>query len=206
MTGVSGLNWFETADGWRVEVDEHSSMHCGSASRGATYEIRNHESPPVFELRWLWHPDFREDSPEKREELERNYTEFHWHNPFLVRKFESLAEAMRDAQNMEEQRLQQCSVDPHGALDGISVQFASDYDGNRYAIVDDREADLAGWKIETVNASLGTRDIKKFSRNIQWAFVGGSFGFPWVSSDLRNPWSAACGWGQFIIRWIPSDE
>ena len=193
MADNKKLNWLHTSDLWRVEVDQPTPTGARDAYRGATYQIRKHGSPPVFELRWLWHPDFSDRPPNKREELERNYTEWNWKLPSMVRQFDSLAEAMNDAQEMEKYRLGPRHAMPPAVLEEIRVEFASDEDGDRYALVDDQEADMAGWKIETIDTSLsaGVRHIVQFKRDTP---------LPYARS---YQWSADCDWGVFIVRWIP---
>lgn len=204
---TNGLNWSQDHDTWRAEVDIPSPADTFYAPRGATYQIRKHGSPPLYELRWLWHPDFSDDSPESRAESERNYTESHWKNPHLTREFETLSDAMRDAEDMERYRLNPGRhALPRGELKGVQVHFECDYDGTRFAIIDEREADMTGWTMETIDPMLGTRHITQFRRDKPWGYSDSSKKFltaGYYSGPYRHPWSAICDFGNTITRWIP---
>lgn len=187
------LSWVESADGWLAEVEQVArEMDGREGSLGATYRIRKHGSPPLFEMRWLWHPEFNYLEPEPRAEMADSYRQRHWQNPYLVREFGSLAEAMKDAHDTEHQRVEQRHRKPDGALEGIRLEFRSDIDGFRSVYVSEREADLEGWKIETVSGGSGTRSINQFAMSDWLAWAG------W--------WEAPCDWGDYILRWIPPTE
>ena len=191
MTQTNGLNWAQTSEGWQLEIDEPAELDRDNYA-GAKYQIRQHGSPAVFELRWMWVPMFEWQPPEERDESVRNYKDFHWTNPHLVRDFSSLDEAMRFAEEQEKYRLEPTNAEPPGVLTGLWYRFQSDVDGVRYLIVDDISVDMTGWKLEVINSSLGTRSIEKFDREISW------YG--------EHPWSALCDWGEYIVRWIPPGD
>ncbi|MFM8857036.1 MAG: hypothetical protein ACKOI2_07485 [Actinomycetota bacterium] len=191
MTQTKRLNWEETPEGWLVEIDDpvpDEQYGWEDNYAGARYKIRQHGSPTVFELRWMWVPLFGHLPPAEREEQLRRYKEFHWTNRYLVRDFSTLDEAMRFAEEQEEYRLEQGNTLPSGVLEGLRYRFQSDIDGTRWFIVEDDAVDMTGWKIETISLSLGTRSIAEFERE------------PWRG---QNPWVAICDWGECIVRWIP---
>jgi hypothetical protein len=186
------LNWVESSDVWLAEVERAAgAIDDFDGSLGATYQIRKHGSPPLFEMRWLWHPKFNyEREPERRAESQRSYRQRQWLNPYLVRQFGSQAEAMKDAQDTEHQRLEQRHGYPDGVLQGVEFEFRSDVDGDRSVFVSEGEADLEGWKIETVSAGHGTRSVYEFALSTWWP----------------GRWEALCDWGNYILRWIPPTE
>lgn len=88
---------------------------------------------------------------------------------------------------------------------GFVVQYHSDIDGDRWAIIDDRKFDMSGWKIKTLSES-GRLDIQEFDRDDRW-FNNPERGvwtcFGYSSLELGSPWTALCGHGERIIQWIP---
>jgi hypothetical protein len=187
------LNWVESADGWLAEVERAAgAIDNFDGSLGATYQVRKHGSPPLFEMRFLWHPAFNYShlNRDQRIESRRDYRQRQWLNPYLVRQFGSQAEAMKDAQDTEHQRLEQRHRCPDGVLQGVDFEFRSDVDGDRSVFVGESEADLEGWKIETVSASTGTRSIHELVISHWWP----------------GHWEALCDWGNYILRWIPPTE
>jgi hypothetical protein len=93
---------------------------------------------------------------------------------------------------------------PYDAVvNGFAVQFRSDIDGDRYVIIDERDHDMTGWKIET-SGSYGTR-VEAFERDHRWfCYETGVFDcFGYGGAEMREPWSVGCDHGQRIVRWIP---
>jgi hypothetical protein len=190
MAQANGLNWAQTPEGWQVEIDEPAEVsEFDKHYAGARYQIREHGSPAVFELRWMWVPMFEHEPPAERGEFVRRFREFHWTNPYLVRSFNSLDEAMRFADDQEKHRLTPSHAKPPGALASLRYEFDCNFDGDRWLVVRDKEVDMTGWKIETIEAGLGTRELCEFKKKSEWPF--------------ENRWSALCDWRNSIVRWIP---
>lgn len=202
MADDNRLNWLHTSDPSTSDLWQSTIMDSDNPDsppwgpRGAVYQIRQYGSPPVFELRWLWH------SGGSVQDMMRNEYKLYFDEPGMVRQFESLARAMEDAEGIEQVRRNPPAAPPPAVLEGIRIQSAPDYNGDEYVIVDDREADMAGWKLETISRD-GIRRLEKFSRHIPW---GGresrKFYCALDDEDLCYPWSAYCDLVS-IVRWVP---
>ena len=103
---------------------------------------------------------------------------------------------------------------------GFVVQYSSDVDGDRYAIIESVEAEMSGWKVEVAPdeawyaKSWGgdgtvpkyrkprieelTRDHCWYRAGLNWNGLG--FG------EAGYPWSAMVDHNERIVRWIPPDE
>ncbi|WNG88509.1 hypothetical protein C6A87_004505 [Mycobacterium sp. ITM-2016-00317] len=86
----------------------------------------------------------------------------------------------------------------------IPFYFCADWDGTNFVLVDERDFDMTGWRIEAERYDGDTR-VTEFHRSASffnagqhWNGIGGGL--------LRTPWSAVCGFPEKIIRWIPPTE
>lgn len=115
--------------------------------------------------------------------------------------FSTLAEAKSVANNFE---IIRAHLPYDTVVNGFCVQFRSDIDGVRYVIIDERDHDMTGWKIET-SGGRGRR-VQAFERERWFCSDNGVFDcFGFGSAELREPWSALCDHGERIVRWIPPD-
>jgi hypothetical protein len=106
----------------------------------------------------------------------------------------------------------------------ISVEYHSDIDGDRYAIVDAEEVDLSGWSVEVGQDEAWRRQAgfggwtpepdsrtfrREFTREHPWyrSGKGSPWGYLRFSKDtVEYPWSAMVDHGERVLRWIPPDN
>jgi hypothetical protein len=104
------------------------------------------------------------------------------------------------------------------------VEYHSDVDGDRYAIVDAEDVDLSGWSVEVGQDEAWRRQAgfggwtperrsttyrREFTRKHPWyrSAKGSPWGYLRFSKDSAEyPWSALVDHGEEIIRWIPADS
>lgn len=105
------------------------------------------------------------------------------------------------------------------------VEYKSDVDGDRYAIIDHRLVDMTGWKVEVRTIPLADDSwewmddlpddqleesgtpIREFNRETTW--WGGDPGTSWSGlgfGEPMQPWSVWCDHGERIVRWIPPED
>jgi len=105
------------------------------------------------------------------------------------------------------------------------IQYRSDVDGDRYAIVDVADADLDGWAVEVGQEKAwreqwseewkpepnNRTDRREFTREHAWyrshdAGEASAWSYYKLSNDtVEYPWSALVDHGEEILRWIPPE-
>jgi hypothetical protein len=94
---------------------------------------------------------------------------------------------------------------PQPGEDGFPVAFCSNWDGDRFVIVDPADADMSGWCVATVDID-GRRSLSEFTRNDVWfggdggAWNGLGYGPP------CKPWSALVDHLNKITAWTPPGD
>ena len=103
---------------------------------------------------------------------------------------------------------------------GFVVQYTSDIDGDRYAIIESLDAEMSGWKVEVApdeawytnswggDGTVPTYHkprIEEFTREHCWFRAGSNWnglGF----GEAGHPWSVMVDHNERIVRWIPPDK
>jgi hypothetical protein len=188
------LDWQEAGGFLQADVvDGIGPGRTNVYDHGATYRIYQRGTPHAYELLvWTGPADHRPGVGANEEPLP----------PTVVWKYFTPEEAKAAASRTERNRNHFAY---HAVVNGFGIQFQSDIDGDRYVIVDERDHDMTGWKIET-STSYGNQ-VELFTRDHPWyCYDTGVFDcFGYGGAEKREPWSAFCDHGQKIVRWIPPD-
>lgn len=87
----------------------------------------------------------------------------------------------------------------------IPFYFSVDWDGTNFVLVDERDFDMTGWRVEVQLDDEGSTRVNDFHRSASF-FATGRRWNGISGQELRTPWSAVCGFQEKIIRWIPPTD
>lgn len=193
------LVWHQTAGWWHADgtaaQSDPGSRWPPRQSRAATYRIYPDDScDPEWRL-WVWEGQNRPESPDDEYVLDSE-------SATLTLPCGSTEEARSIAGNMEARRHR----GPHEFLHGFRVQLRSTVDGDRHIIIDERDDDMEGWKLE-IRSANGDLRIEGFDRGQSWAcYSNGAFDcFGYGGAEWRHPWSVGLDHNESIVRWIEPD-
>ena len=87
----------------------------------------------------------------------------------------------------------------------VPFYFCADWDGTNYVLVDERDFDMTGWRVEVQRDDKGRTGVSEFKRSGLF-FATGRLWNGISGQEIRTPWSAVCGFPEKILRWIPPTE